>query len=48
LTWGTGLIRAWGLVVGDPDMETPPSDFSMYGEFRKEIAPGAYVWREIR
>ncbi|MBP7053879.1 MAG: hypothetical protein KBE65_22935 [Phycisphaerae bacterium] len=46
--WGSGVMRSWGLVVGDKNMETPPSDFSRYGEYRLPLAPGAYVWREIR
>ncbi len=48
LMWGSGIMRSWGLVVGDKDMETPPSDLSRYGEYRLPVAPGAYVWREIR
>jgi hypothetical protein len=44
LTWGSGFLGTWGLVVGDETMPTPESDFSQYGEFRKEIRKGAYVW----
>jgi hypothetical protein len=29
-------------------METPPSDFSRYGEIRQAIAPGAYVWYDVK
>lgn len=47
LMWGSGVMGGWGLVVGDRDMETPPSDFSQYGEVRTTIAPGAYTWYEL-
>lgn len=48
LTWGSGVMGGWGLVVGDEQMETPPSDFSQYGEVRQTIAPGAYVWYDVK
>jgi len=47
LSWGSGMMGGWGLVVGDKNMEMPPSDLSRFGEYRDPIAPGAYVWREI-
>jgi hypothetical protein len=48
LMWGSGMMGSWGLVIGHRELETPPSDLSRYGEYRAPIAPGAYVWREIR
>jgi hypothetical protein len=48
LMWGSGVMGGWGLVVGNIDMETPPSDFSRYGEIRQAIAPGAYVWYDVK
>lgn len=48
LMWGSGMMGSWGLVVGHQEMETPPSDFARYGEYRTSVAPGAYVWREIQ
>ena len=47
LSWGTGILGSWGLVVGAEDMETPPSDTSRYGEYRFECAKGAYLWYEL-
>ncbi len=47
MSWG-GPFGHWGLVVGDEAMETPPSDFSRYGEVRETIAPGVYVWYELQ
>jgi|GEM_PF-6827094 len=48
LMWGSGVMGGWGLVVGNRDTETPPSDFSRYGEIRQAIAPGAYVWYDVK
>jgi hypothetical protein len=48
LMWGSGVMGGWGLVVGGEQMETPPSDFSRYGEVRQTIAPGAYVWYDMK
>jgi hypothetical protein len=48
LTWGSGVMGGWGLVVGHKEMATPPSDFSQYGEVRQTIAPGAYVWYDVK
>ncbi len=47
LSWGSGITGHWGFVVGHESMEIPPSDLSRYGEYRRAVAPGAYVWREI-
>ena len=41
---GGGFMMHWGLAVGPPEMPTPPSDFSEYGEQRFPVSPGAYVW----
>lgn len=48
LTWGSGVMGGWGLVVGHKEMAPPPSDFSQYGEVRQTIAPGAYVWYDVK
>ena len=48
LSWGSGVMGTWGLVIGTREMHIPPSDRSRYGEIRTPIAPGAYVWREVR
>ncbi len=47
LTWGGGFFGHYGLVVGHARMVTPPSDFSMYGEYRLPLAPGFYAWRQL-
>jgi hypothetical protein len=47
LSWGSGLLGSWGLVVSDESMPTPKSDLSPYGEFRQEIQKGAYIWYGI-
>jgi hypothetical protein len=44
LLWGGGFIGHWGIVIGPPDMPTPPSDPSTSREERLPLAPGAYVW----
>ncbi len=41
-----GPPNSWGLVVGSKDMQTPPSDFSRYSEYRVPLDSGAYVWHE--
>jgi len=48
LNWGSGFLGTWGLVVGNESMPTPTSDLSPYGEYRKEIRKGVYVWYEIQ
>jgi len=59
LTW-IGFDSWWGVVVGRADMEIPetqprkkeilPSGHEFYneGEYRLPLAPGAYVWHNIR
>jgi hypothetical protein len=47
LNWGSGFLGSWGLVVGVETMPTPKSDLSRYGEYRKEIQKGAYIWYGI-
>jgi hypothetical protein len=44
LLWGGGLIGHWGIVIGPPDMPTPPSDPYASREDRSPLAPGVYVW----
>lgn len=46
LAWGGGFIGHYGLVVSDAALPTPPSDFSVYGEYRLPLKPGFYAWRE--
>lgn len=46
-TWGSGFGH-WGFEIGMEDMEIPPSDFSLYGEYRLPLEPGAYVWHELQ
>lgn len=48
LAWFAGPFAKWGLVVGGEDLPTPPSDFSLHGEYRAELCPGAYVWHDIQ
>ena len=48
LSWCFGPIASWGVVVGDKRMPTPPSDLSLYGEYRTELCPGAYVWHDVQ
>lgn len=47
LNWGSGFLGSWGLVVGHETMPTPESDLSRYGEYRKEIRKGVYIWYGI-
>jgi hypothetical protein len=47
LLWG-GPFGKWGIVVGPTDMEVPKSDMRRRGEYRLKLAPGAYVWHDIR
>lgn len=47
LDWGGGVIGHWGAEIGMPDMKTPASDFSNYGEYRLPLKPGIYVWRKL-
>ena len=44
LTWGSGVMGHWGAVIGLKDMETPPSDFRLYGHHIVTVEPGVYVW----
>jgi hypothetical protein len=50
--WGIGPFVHWGLVVGPTDMEVPESinksDLNPVGEYRVKIAPGAYVWHDVK
>lgn len=47
LNWGSGFLGSWGLVVGNEAMPTPESDLSQYGEYRREIHKGTYIWYGI-
>lgn len=48
LMWRYGPIAgSWGVEIGAENMEIPPSDFSMYGEYRLPVEPGVYVWRGL-
>ena len=45
LMWGSSPIEGhWGVEIGAENMKIPPSDFSMYGEYRLPVEPGVYVW----
>jgi hypothetical protein len=44
LMWGSGPMGHWGVVIAMKDMKIPPSDFSLYGEYRLPVEPGVYVW----
>jgi hypothetical protein len=46
--WGSTPIEGhWGVEIGAENMKIPPSDFSMYGEYRIPVQPGVYVWWEL-
>jgi len=48
LMWRYGhIVGGWGVEIGAENMEIPPSDFSMYGEYRLPVEPGVYVWRGL-
>lgn len=48
LMWSYGhIVGAWGVEIGAENMKIPPSDFSMYGEYRLPVEPGVYVWRGL-
>lgn len=48
LVWGSSPIEGhWGIEIGTENMKIPPSDFSMYGEYRLPVEPGVYVWRGL-
>ena len=47
LEWGW-VASDWGIVVGSSDMEVPKSDMKRGGEYRLKLAPGAYVWQDVR
>jgi len=46
LRWDASKAGLWGIVVGHEDMETPPPDYSMYGEITCELRRGVYFWFE--
>jgi hypothetical protein len=46
--WGSAVMGYWGAVIGMKDMEIPPSDFSLYGEYRLPVEPGVYVFEVIQ
>lgn len=48
LMWAYGhIVGQWGVEIGAENMEIPPSDFSLYGEYRLPVEPGVYVWRGL-
>jgi len=48
LRWGSTPIEGhWGIEIGAETMKIPPSDFSMYGEYRLPVEPGVYVWQSL-
>jgi hypothetical protein len=47
IVWG-GAFGHWGLMIGPSTMQVPPSNFRKYGEYRIKLAPGAYVWHDVR
>lgn len=48
LGWGSSPIEGhWGVEIGAENMEIPPSDFSMYGEYRLPVEPGVYVFKGL-
>jgi hypothetical protein len=47
LGWG-GTFAKWGIVVGPNDMNIPEPDMQHGGEYRLYLAPGAYVWHDVR
>ena len=47
LRWGSAMMEHWGVVIGMKDMKIPPSDFSLYGEYRLPVEPGVYVWSAL-
>jgi len=48
LVWGSSPIEGhWGVEIGAENMEIPPSDLNMYGEYRLPVEPGLYVWRSL-
>ncbi len=44
LTWGSGLLGAWGLTVGPETMEAPPSVLSSWPDYSLDVSPGVRVW----
>ncbi|MDI6451388.1 hypothetical protein [Anaerobaca lacustris] len=44
LSWDQSKAGTFGLVIGDPKMETPVSGPGMYDEQRRELRPGVYFW----
>lgn len=47
LIWDSGMLGHWGAEIGMKDMKIPPSDLSMYGEYRIPVEPGVYIWWEL-
>jgi len=48
LMWSYGhIVGHWGVEIGAENMKIPPSDFSMYGEYRLPVEPGVYVFRGL-
>jgi hypothetical protein len=41
--WGGGF-QHWGMGIGMEDMDIPPSDLRVSGEYRLPVEPGVYVW----
>lgn len=44
LSWDQSKAGTFGLVIGDPKMETPAFGPGMYDEQRMELRPGVYFW----
>lgn len=41
--WGGGF-QHWGMVIGMENMDIPPSDLRVSGEYRLPLEPGVYIW----
>jgi hypothetical protein len=41
--WGGGF-QPWGMVIGMENMDIPPSDLKVSGEYRLPLEPGVYIW----
>lgn len=46
LLWGGGF-QHWGMVIGMENMDIPPSDLRVSGEYRLPVELGVYVWVEL-
>lgn len=48
LSWGSGLLGEWGVIIGNSNMEMPKPDVEKisdsYWEYRKIIEPGVYIY----